>query len=66
MFISKCFVIKTYIFCRSLFIARRWHSHAPLPQGAPLAERYKQKTDIFYPTALSAYLFIFVSVHSFR
>ena len=66
MFISKCFVIKNVYFLFCCLFARRWHSHAPLPQGAPLAERYKQDTISFYPTALFSYLFIVVSVHSFR
>lgn len=30
---------KRIFLCIGSFFARRWHSHAPLPHGAPLAER---------------------------
>ena len=51
MFISKCFVIKNVYFLFCCLFARRWHSHVPLPQGAPHTEQYKQATISFYPTA---------------
>ena len=65
MFISKCFVIKNVYFLFCCLFARRWHSHAPLPQGAPHTEQYKQATISFYPTVGFPYLFFGVSTHAF-